>query len=945
MPKNYMTSLPQTTDTRKGFIQGADAPKVPAMDYRSGFRNVGEAVDNTNKFLDDFSKMKYEGFQADLDKMELEHLHEMEDATDPCQLEEINEKWKKEYNSALKDDFWAKSYYKSTFYKKWQDRNQAAQQKVYYAKQHEFAEICAVDTLNKMSETASMLDNPADIAQYIQNANAMLANVQHLTAENKYKLMSNFYKDTVSRLYNDDPNKAVAWLDYAGNRYDGYGVSSNEIRSKAENYNKAREREARIEQDRMKREAKEEAALVGQQGIALYNRGIKTKSEVEDSLWTLGMQSGNYKPYNDFMKATKPKSSSASKTADMEIVGKYTAGLSSVMTEDELNQYDYDFKAQHLDMSSATRTQINDISSAKSKIVMKFSGGGSSESSSKITDNFGYTDGDVDIILQTPNPETSALEFARFNNLTTTQRTNLVNEVKARVGERTKAKEEKISNYKRDITDIESESLNDTEAMSAYVQKRSEIDNDDSLDTIQRNDLIAGIKEKEKIIRSNRQKAYEEKRKAQGEAEAKKDMLELQHNLSSAIQSGGVELADYNEEIVSDYEKDGLLSPEFAKSLQTEIQNQRDYALEYRLHENTVVNPDNAKKYNPKNPDEVLKKIYAHNDTVYSNLLDREISDTVNEVIGGKQTYEDGLKYVSQRANAYGKDIDIARKDFDTRLNDSDFAKFSSSLEDSFLRYYGAIDENDKYQVNARKQSKNAFYNELSKVWNDKKTLNSFTDEVIKSRAEQARATDNISVNKNRNLMSDVQYIYSEIYASTEKGRDKKQKEYDNKPSGDMLRDWDIILKAKNNTSVQSDKIDYAYNFLKSRVNNYLINQDFSKSNIGLYSLYQYALLSGVGVLNYKGTIAAEKGVGYRPAEFLDLAGIYEKVNPYLEANGYLINSPVGNVENSNIALAAFIDQFEGITTPIIVGDRLYSIEEIKTMRERTKDVKRPQGR
>lgn len=284
MAKAYMTSLPNTTDTQRNFIKTVDTPKVPAMDYRSGFKDVGAAIDNTNKFLGEYSQMKYEGFQADLDRLELEHLHEMQDATDPCELEEINQKWQKNYNTALKDDFWAKSYYKSSFYKKWQDRNHEAQQKIYYAKQHEFAEICATSTLNKMAETASMLDNPADVQQYLVNGEAMLANTKHLTAEAKYKLMTNFYKDTVSRLYESDPNKAVAFLDSVGNKYDAYGVSSEEIKTKAANYYKAKERERLADIARAQRmEEKANKALTTQLKARILQNPEQAESIINEA--------------------------------------------------------------------------------------------------------------------------------------------------------------------------------------------------------------------------------------------------------------------------------------------------------------------------------------------------------------------------------------------------------------------------------------------------------------------------------------------------------------------------------------------------------------------------------------------------------------------------------------------------------------------------------------
>lgn len=353
MAKAYITSLPNTTDTQRTFVKTVDSPKVPAMDYRSGFKDVATAIDNTNKFLDTFSKMKYEGFQADLDRLELEHLHEMQDATDPCQLEQINEKWKKNYDSALKDDFWAKSYYKSQYYKNWQARNQEAQQKLYFAKQHEFAEICATDTLNKMAETASLLSNPNDVEQYIRNGEAMLAQTEHLTAENKYKLMSNFYKDTVSRLYNSDPNKAVAFLNSVGNKYDGYGVSSEEIKKKAEDYNKAKAREAQQEQARAERQRLTQEKMAGislAQQVAL--------GEIDEA--TATKLSGELSPiaWNEYRKAS-PKKSEKSKI-DYAPVHEAVKTLPPV-EDDSFDDEVASMKLNHSDWNASQTSRFNDL--------------------------------------------------------------------------------------------------------------------------------------------------------------------------------------------------------------------------------------------------------------------------------------------------------------------------------------------------------------------------------------------------------------------------------------------------------------------------------------------------------------------------------------------------------------------------------------------------------
>lgn len=356
MAKAYMTSLPNTTDTQRNFIKTVDTPKVPAMDYRSGFKDVGAAIDNTNKFLGEYSQMKYEGFQADLDRLELEHLHEMQDATDPCELEEINQKWQKNYNTALKDDFWAKSYYKSSFYKKWQDRNHEAQQKIYYAKQHEFAEICATSTLNKMAETASMLDNPADVQQYLVNGEAMLANTKHLTAEAKYKLMTNFYKDTVSRLYESDPNKAVAFLDSVGNKYDAYGVSSEEIRNKAENYNKALRKEAEREQAKAEKQALQEEKM---SGIALA-QAVSTGKISEAEATKIA---GDMSPmaWNEYRKAA-PKSSKDSKT-DYTEVHEAVKNLPSP-TDEDFDDKVAEIKLSRPEWNSSQFSRFNDLTKA-----------------------------------------------------------------------------------------------------------------------------------------------------------------------------------------------------------------------------------------------------------------------------------------------------------------------------------------------------------------------------------------------------------------------------------------------------------------------------------------------------------------------------------------------------------------------------------------------------
>lgn len=237
-------SIPNMVRTEKSMVNGALAPQVPMIDFRSGFKDVAGVVNSSNEFLQQYSKVKYEGYQSQLQNIELQQLHEMDDASDPCELEEINKKYERVYKTALGDDVFAKSYYNSRFYKNWQTQHEANQQKKYLQKQHDFTKIQTAASLNEMASTLSLYSDPKDVHQVMINAEAMLDNTTHLSATEKFSLMSSFYQSAVGKIYTNNPNNAVAWLDYAGTSYDKYGLDANEFRIKARDYNEAKQNEA-----------------------------------------------------------------------------------------------------------------------------------------------------------------------------------------------------------------------------------------------------------------------------------------------------------------------------------------------------------------------------------------------------------------------------------------------------------------------------------------------------------------------------------------------------------------------------------------------------------------------------------------------------------------------------------------------------------------------------
>lgn len=245
-------SVPSMARTQKSMISGARNPEMPTIDFRSGLKDVGTAIQNTADFTETYTKLRYEQYQAKMQNLEMQQLHEMEDASDPCELEEINKKYEKAYNTLLGDDYFTRSYYKSRFYQNWQTQHQANQQKAYLAKQHEFEDIQAVATLNEMASTMALYSDPRDMHQILKNGEAMLDGIGHMTAKRKFELMSAFYEQSVGKLMTANPNAVITWLDYAGNSYDEYGLDSNALRQKVSDYNKAKLNEAWTEYQREK---------------------------------------------------------------------------------------------------------------------------------------------------------------------------------------------------------------------------------------------------------------------------------------------------------------------------------------------------------------------------------------------------------------------------------------------------------------------------------------------------------------------------------------------------------------------------------------------------------------------------------------------------------------------------------------------------------------------
>ena len=336
-------TLPNTQRFQESYINTNGAPQLPSIDYKSPLRGIAGVIEQARDFENTYTKLRYEGYQAQGTKLMSDMAHAMEDAKDPCELEDIRRNYESQLNRIGGDDIFGKSYRKSQYFNNFKDKWDINAEKVYLNKMHDFELIQAEHTGNEIASTISQLGDPDSIEAGAIAYEESLAGIQHMDAQTKYKLMTNFYKNTVSQLYNSDPNKAVAWLDYIGDKYDGYGVDANEIRTKADNYNKAKQREYEAEIARAEKQKTQEDKI---NGLALAQAVATGKmSESEANLVASDMSPI---AWNEFRKASPKKSSGSKSETDYKPV--HDVFLSE--SEDKINDWN-DFKLNNPELTPA----------------------------------------------------------------------------------------------------------------------------------------------------------------------------------------------------------------------------------------------------------------------------------------------------------------------------------------------------------------------------------------------------------------------------------------------------------------------------------------------------------------------------------------------------------------------------------------------------------------
>ena len=255
-------TLPNMTGVQGSFINTHGAPQMPSIAYRSPLRQVAGVVEQAEDFTKTFTNLKYEQYEAEGTKLLADMAHEIEDSTDPCQLQDIKNAYDEKLNNLGGDEFWAKNYRNSQYFTKFKNRWDINTEKMYLQKMHSFEEIQAEATGQQIANAIANTSDPAAINGALQSYNASLNNIQHLTAEKKLGLLQGMLKTTLGNTVANNPDTAEAFINQYGEQWGAYGLNTTDtlekVRTKRlQDYRLQKSIDA--ENRRLAREAKKEA--------------------------------------------------------------------------------------------------------------------------------------------------------------------------------------------------------------------------------------------------------------------------------------------------------------------------------------------------------------------------------------------------------------------------------------------------------------------------------------------------------------------------------------------------------------------------------------------------------------------------------------------------------------------------------------------------------------
>ena len=255
-------TLPNMTDVQGSYVNTHQAPQMPSINYRSPLRDVAGVVEQAEGFAKTYTDLRYEQYEAEGTKLLADMAHEIEDSTDPCQLQDIKNAYDEKLKNIGGDDFFAKNYRNSQYFTKFKNRWDIDTERMYLQKMHSFEEIQAEATGQQIANAIATTSDPAAINGALQSYNAALSRVQHLSAEKKLNLLQGMLKTTLGNAVANNPDTAEAFINQYGEAWGKYGLNTTDtlekVRTKRlQDYRLQKSIDA--ENRRLAREAKKEA--------------------------------------------------------------------------------------------------------------------------------------------------------------------------------------------------------------------------------------------------------------------------------------------------------------------------------------------------------------------------------------------------------------------------------------------------------------------------------------------------------------------------------------------------------------------------------------------------------------------------------------------------------------------------------------------------------------
>lgn len=250
-------TTPQMVGVQGSYVNTNGNPLIPQTNWKSPLRQIAQIGEQGVSLAKQYQDIKFDGYQAQYSIMANQMYHEMQDAADPCQIDEIQKKYEQKFSQPLEDNIWGKSYLTSQYRKKWENTMKDNTLKIRLAMQHKFNAIETEKTLNSMAMAAASTGDINAMQSYFNSGMAIIDREQDMTVDVKNSAKKAYAKMLIESSFNLNPNIANSFVKANAASLVPYGIDPNEINQKTDAYNIQQENRLYTKEKRAKEQKKE----------------------------------------------------------------------------------------------------------------------------------------------------------------------------------------------------------------------------------------------------------------------------------------------------------------------------------------------------------------------------------------------------------------------------------------------------------------------------------------------------------------------------------------------------------------------------------------------------------------------------------------------------------------------------------------------------------------